>query len=76
VQDSKPYAHSHSTQPFPDSPVKDLPWREQVSAEGGLLEAATAGDQRSRPRPADARPPGGSLCRTSREESGARRSGR
>ena len=27
VQDSKPYAHSHSTQPFPDSPVKDLPAR-------------------------------------------------
>src|SRR5690348_16695706 len=25
-----------TTLPFPDSPVKDLPWREQASAEGGV----------------------------------------
>ena len=32
AQDSKPYAHSHSTQPFPDSPVKDHPPGRQLSA--------------------------------------------
>jgi hypothetical protein len=73
VQNSKPYAyHLNSTLPFPDSPVKDRPWREQVSAEGGLLEAARGKDQRSWPRPARCPAARRQPCRTSREESGAR----
>jgi hypothetical protein len=51
----------YATLPFPDSPVKDLPRREHISAEGGLLEAAqlgTIGPGRGQP---DVRPPGGDL---------------
>src|SRR3954467_15206172 len=62
---------NYATLPFPDSPVKDRPWREQVSAEGGLLEAPRSRAQGSRPRPAGCPAARRQPCMTSREESGA-----
>ena len=56
---SKHYAYQ-STLPFPDSPVKDHPRREQASAEGVSWKRPGWGPK-SRPRPADVQPPGGSL---------------
>ena len=44
----------YATQPFPDSPVKDLPWREQVSAEGVSWkrpQLGTRGPGRGQPCP-------------------------
>jgi hypothetical protein len=69
---SKPLRLPYATLPFPDSPVKNRPQREQVSTEGASWKrpaAGTRGPGRGQP---NVRPPGGSLCRTSREESGAR----
>ncbi len=62
VQNSKPYAyHLNSTLPFPDLPVKDLPRREQVSAEGVSWKRPGWGPK-SRPRPTDVQLPEGSLA--------------
>ena len=74
AQNSKRYAYQ-TTLPFPDSPVKELPQREQVSAEGvswkrpQLRTKVLAEANRC---PAALR----QQYRTSREESGAGRSGR